>query len=333
MKPIIKTAFKILLLFGILQSVFWGIGYLYPLTIHTNLPQELGYKYINRVTSNKLVNFSNRILVIGDSSAATAIHTKELGDDVMTLGVWGSSPAELYLYTKAYLTKYNAPKCILLTHVLSPDYYQDHSFWELVVPYSNISLEDYLKIYDKSKELNHFPGNAYNKFTFIFKILTTKYHLFFATPFIYLEKLKFKNKDQDVIAKIDKFFQITRGEYVRLVHGSDARGDWWDFLANPMPQNNYYEYYFNLIMQEAQKHNIKIYFFTPPVSKKLNFLYSDRMNQLSAFYQTQATKYPHAKFLDIKQFYPIGHYIDDAHLNYYGAHKFTQKIAPELECQ
>jgi len=87
MKPIIKTAFKILLLFGILQSVFWGIGYLYPLTIHTNLPQELGYKYINRVTSNKLVNFSNRILVIGDSSAATAIHTKELGDDVMTLGV------------------------------------------------------------------------------------------------------------------------------------------------------------------------------------------------------------------------------------------------------
>lgn len=333
MKVISKTLFKIFFLFFIIQSFFWLITFIYPLTIHTNLPQELGYNFINNITSKKLPNFTNRILVLGDSSAATAIHTKELGDDVMTLGVWGSSPAELYYYTHNYLSKYNSPKCILLTHVLSPDYYQDHSFWELVVPYSNLSLDTFLKIYDTSKKYNQFPGNKYNKIVFTAKIISTKLHLFFATPFIFSEKLKYRNKDQDIIAKINKYFNITRGEYVRLVHGDDARGEWWDFLANPMPKNDYYQYYYDLIMKEALKFNIKIYTFTPPVSKKLNFLYSDRMNQLRDFYITQSNKYSNVKHIDIKTFYPQGHYIDDAHLNYYGAHKFTLAIAPQLDCQ
>jgi hypothetical protein len=231
------------------------------------------------------------------------------------------------------LATYQSPKCILFTHILSADYYRDHSFWELVVPYSKLSLTEYSEIYDKSKEFNDFPGNSENKLTFMGKILATKWQLFFATPFIYYEKLKYRNKDIDVIRKIEKVFDISRGEYVRLVQGSEAKGDWWNFFSTPMPRSKYYDHYIDLIFKEAADKNIKIYTFTPPFSAKLTKLYPQRLMQLISYYQEKSKQYDNVIHIDLRSYYPKDNYIDDAHLNFYGATKFTNELAPYLDCQ
>lgn len=334
MSVIFKILLKLFFLFFIIQGFCYLIVFIYPITKHTNAPQELGYNYINQILNQKQVpEFYNRILNIGDSSAATAFHNKMLGEDVMTLGVWGSSPAELYFYLHKYLATYKAPKCILISHILSSDYYRDHSFWELVVPYSNLTIDEYSKLYDISKNFNEFPGNSENKLTFLIKILATKHHFFLATPNIYLEKLKYRNKDMDIINKIIKTFEITKGEYARLVRGSEVRGEWWSFFNHPMPKSNYYDFYYDLIINEATANNIKIYSVTPPFSEKLAKLYPERLSQLINYYQLKSAQFKNVEHINLSMYFPDNHYIDDAHLNFYGSSKFTRKLSNFIDCQ
>jgi hypothetical protein len=332
-KLILKVFAKISILFLIIQSFFWIILVIYPETITVNMPQEIGYNFINPIIHNKNLANNRKVIAIGDSTVAASVHIKQFGPDTLTLGVWGSSTAELYFYLETYLKNHTAPKCILFSHIYSPEYYQEHAFWEFIAPYSDLSFENVVEIYDQSKAMNSFPGNDSSKLFYLTKFYATKYKLFFAAQNIYKDKLKYRNQSKEIYDLIKKGIVHSEGQYIRFQRGNEIRGVWWSFLEKPLPENKYFKYYLDKSMTLAKEKNIKIYTFSPPVSKFLYNQYTDRLDQLDNVFAELPRKYSNVTHLPLRKFYNYDQYIDDAHLNFYGSRLFTSDILDATDCK
>lgn len=332
MKTVAKIALKFFLLLLGTQFLFWIILIIFPETGSKNIGQEIGYRYIDELVSKKSSERYSH-LVAGDSSAATAISSKTLFSDSVSLGVWGSSPAEVYYYVSRYLETHPAPNCIIYTHLNAPDYYSAHTFWDFVVPYADLPLSFIDEIYEKSKELNTFPGNHYIKPVFYAKYFLIKYKFFLFSQGIYLDKIVYSFTHKDAYQKTWAVFNEFNGQYARRVKTRGIRKDWLAFLADPFKKDPYFDYYANKLFSLIESKGIKLYTFTPPFEKTLYQKYHERMKAMENYLESTTAHYKNAKYISLKEFYPEEYYIDQGHLNRMGAKNFTTDIADQLHCQ
>lgn len=331
MKLIAKIALKFFLLIAGTQLIFWMILWAFPETNSRNIGQEIGYKYIDQTVHSK-EDKEYPIVVTGDSSAATAIHVRRLDKDALILGVWGSSPAEVYYYVTKYLENHPAPKCLLYTHLNAPDYYEAHAFWDFVVTYSDLPISYFSEIYEKSKELGSFPGAKYSKLVFFTKYYLYKYRFFLFTQDIYIDKLRYGFIQKKAFMRRWKMITNNNGEYIKKTQGEGLRGDWWTFLQDPFKKDPFFDHYLNKLFETVTSKGIKLYTFAPPMSQAIYAKYNSRLTVVENYMKETTEKFPNALYLPIKGFYKEDSYIDMAHLNLKGAYKFTTGIADQIDC-
>jgi hypothetical protein len=312
--------------------MFWSLLILLPETISRNLGQKIGYLFLDKGVANQDSINHKKILVLGDSSAATAIHLSTLGTQAVTLGVWGSSPAETYYYLKRYLENHTTPKCLIFTHLIAPEYYKAHAFWEFVINYSQIPLSFISEIYDESRRLGTFPGNEYNKIAYFTKYFLIKYKFFLVSQDLYRDKIIFTFKSPNVYQKRLNSIFNNNGEYILYKRGLGINGPWWEFLINPFSEDKYFTAYFEKVLKLAEEKNMKIYTFTPPMEKETYLKYRPRIDRLDNYLKSTTEKFKNAEFIDLREFYPQDHYIDNVHLNALGSELFTKKILEKIEC-
>ncbi|MBC7539948.1 MAG: hypothetical protein H7281_14090 [Bacteriovorax sp.] len=331
---LIKTILlKIILLILGVQLIFWSLLIVFPDTSSRNIGKEFGYMFLDKTVSDTTLFNHKKILVLGDSSAATAIHLKTLGGNSLTLGVWGSSPAETYYYLKQYLDNHDAPKCLLFTHLIAPEYYKAHAFWEFVINYSQMPLSFVSEIYYESKRLGTFPGKDYNPISFYTKYFLIKTRFFLTSQAFYRDKVNFSFKSpKGYQSRLNSIFK-NNGEYIRLKRGKGVRGAWWEFLINPFSEDKFFTNYMEKIFKLAEEKSIKIYTFTPPISEEIYNKYRSRINSLDNYLRLNTLKHKNANYIELREFYPEKFYIDKAHLNVFGANQFTLKISKQLDCQ
>ena len=301
------------------------------------LNQRFGFsRFQHKMTGPKKEKLKYKNLFLGNSIAMSDIRAHEM-EETLVLGGNLLTVIPNYYMFKRYLKNNHAPEYVFVNPQMAN--YDKNFFWE-AQKFDYMDYDDVLEVMEHAQELNDWPTNETNSFTFFLKATSIKLNLIHS----YLTELKsglFKQrfKAQEVaIESMENyngyvnFAALKRSMKLRKLGSRKRRLRVRPPLEREAVQMNIllpkiHEFYIKKFARLAKKNNVKLVYLLYPLSpvriKKLPYGFKDHFKD---YYEGLTKEFPNVSVWTYKNFYNLDKFVDAGHLNAKGSIFFKKEV-------
>ncbi len=302
---------------------FWGILAYTAFNPLSYLPSSTIGAYWNKLYTTTSHDEPADVVILGDSLAVTGFLPELLSDGTIDLGIAGSSPVEGYIALRNYLENNQAPTDVFVTYM---DYHlaQDSIAWKQVCQVNALSWDDYKEIKEQlditEGELDtDIPIDDYWKDALGYKLyLPSKYITSILNSFTDDRA----SNNRELFARYDTL--MGRTGLVTTDYNAYVDTIVYDTFKVSRLCSHYYKKIFDL----CQENDIKLHILKMPMTSTTGYT-KQYMAQINGYYMTMTEGYDNIDFVFYQEPYAIEYFLDEYHMNQYGAKAFALQLKEE----
>ncbi len=293
---------------------------LYPLAF-TGRDSVIIYWNTNFINTHHKEDY--KVLIMGDSVAATCFMPEYLSEDTINLSIAGSSMLDGYYTLKHYLKNNAAPTDIFVTYM---DYHlqQDNIFWRASSLVGKYTFEDNKEIYDSIMATDADVSESINMDNFWEEAI----QYVIGYPGKYMNAIVQAIEEGDRLEankKLLKKIDLHSGRYCKMVNdiydiANSNRVGYGEFFVTDLQ-----DLYYTRFVELCAENDIRLHIVKTPSSYYT--AYTEKYEkQIREYYAGLLGGYDNMEFVWYRDEYFVEWFWDNAHMNQHGSYQFTQRL-------